>query len=129
MKLNSEELLAVAKIFAVHGTSSEDQAKALMGIFQLDRLVVTCGEQGVWQMDDKGRKFTSEGPGGKTRIVDTVGAGDAFSALLILGMTAKWSMDVTLERANTFAAAVCEIRGAVPEHADFYQPFIEVWKL
>ena len=34
---------------------------------------------------------------------------------------------MTLERANAFAAAICEIRGAVPDELGFYQPFIQAW--
>jgi fructokinase len=35
----------------------------------------------------------------------------------------------TLERANAFAAAICEIRGAIPDDAEFYGPFTREWGL
>jgi fructokinase len=39
----------------------------------------------------------------------------------------RWPAVQTLERANAFAAAICEIRGAIPDHADFYEPFTHDW--
>ncbi len=42
-------------------------------------------------------------------MVDTVGAGDAFSAVFILGLSKGWSTALTLERALEFAAAVCTV--------------------
>ncbi len=129
VKLNADELATVARMFAVSDTPSREQARTLMRMFALEQMVVTCGDQGVWLIDAEGQTFTSRRSAGTVKIVDTVGAGDAFSAVLILGMAADWSIQTSLERANSFAAAVCEIRGAIPEHADFYQPFIEEWKL
>jgi fructokinase len=60
-------------------------------------------------------------------ILDTVGAGDAFSAVFMLGLLNGWAMPVTLQRAHHFAGAICGIRGAIPEHNDFYKPFIDEW--
>jgi fructokinase len=60
-------------------------------------------------------------------ILDTVGAGDAFSAVFIMGLLHEWKMPITLRRANRFAGAVCQIRGAIPEDAGFYKPFLDEW--
>jgi fructokinase len=58
-----------------------------------------------------------------------VGAGDAFSAIVVLGTLRQWALHVTLARANRFAAAICTVRGAVPETLDFYQPWRLEWNL
>ena len=62
-------------------------------------------------------------------MVDTVGAGDGFSAVCMLGRLLGWPVTLTLERANDFAAAICGIRGAIPDHADFYQPYTKDWSI
>jgi fructokinase len=60
-------------------------------------------------------------------IRDTVGAGDAFSAIFILGQVHGWALTITLQRAHRFAGAICRIRGAVPDQDDFYRPFTDEW--
>jgi fructokinase len=62
-------------------------------------------------------------------LVDTVGAGDAFSAVLILGLLRGWDSATVLPRADAFARAVCCIPGAVPGDDAFYQPFLQAWDL
>ena len=61
-------------------------------------------------------------------IVDTVGAGDAFSAVFLFGQAQGWSLPLTLARANAFAGAICGISGAVPADVAFYQPWIACWR-
>ena len=61
-------------------------------------------------------------------MVDTVGAGDGFAAVFILGTLRNWSVAYTLAQANRFAAAVCSIRGAIPDDPEFYQPFQTDWQ-
>jgi fructokinase len=60
-------------------------------------------------------------------ILDTVGAGDAFSAVFIVGLLREWEISLTLRRAHRFAAAICQIRGAIPEDKEFYKPFLNEW--
>ncbi|MDH4233988.1 MAG: carbohydrate kinase [Gallionella sp.] len=127
VKLNIEELGVLADMFELTGNDPESQLKELMNRFELARAIVTCGEQGAWQINQGGKK-TESLPAGRTRnLVDTVGAGDGFSAVCILGLLLRWPLAVTLERANSFASAICEIRGAIPDHADFYEPFSKEW--
>jgi len=66
-------------------------------------------------------------PAPSGRLVDTVGAGDAFSSVIILGLLRQWELDLMLERAQSLASAVVGIRGAIPESPDFYTPFINDW--
>jgi len=56
--------------------------------------------------------------------VDTVGAGDAFSAVVVAGYAQQWPLARSLDAAAQLAAAVCGVRGAVPEDA----AFIEHWR-
>jgi fructokinase len=47
-------------------------------------------------------------------VVDTVGAGDAFAAVFMLGLLQRWDAPTTLRRASEYAAAMCRVRGAAP---------------
>lgn len=127
VKLNADELDVLAEILVLSGSEPQDQVRELMSRFDLEQVVVTCGEKGAWQINQGGRKFETSKKRRIATLVDTVGAGDGFSAVCILGTLLGWPITMTLDRANAFAAAICEIRGAVPHHADFYRPFIEEW--
>lgn len=129
VKLSDEEFRILAGMFKISATSPQDQAGELMRRFTIDRLIVTCGGEGAWQLDGNGDVSSAAHGNESLSIVDTVGAGDAFSAACILGMTLSWPVTIALERATAFAAAICEIRGAVPEHREFYQPFFKEWRL
>lgn len=127
VKLNAEELGLLAEMFDLAGNAEQNQVVELMNRFDLNRAVVTCGKNGAWQTDRNGRITEAAGKDTAAKIVDTVGAGDGFSAVCILGTLLHWPATITLERANSFAAAICGIRGAVPDHADFYQPYARDW--
>ncbi len=62
-------------------------------------------------------------PPAEVEVVDTVGAGDAFSAVFILGLVAGWSTELILERAAEFAAAVCTVPGATTADRRLYARF------
>jgi fructokinase len=63
------------------------------------------------------------------RLVDTVGAGDGFSAVAILGLLQGWPEAVLLQRAVEFAAAICGVAGGAPPDPAFYRPFRQAWGL
>lgn len=129
LKLNHEELEALAEKLELRENTPHDRVKELINRFCLEQVMVTCGEAGAWQMNRHGKKAELGVKNQLTNVIDTVGAGDGFTAVSILGSLRNWPMDRTLERANAFAGAICEIRGAIPEHADFYQPFIQEWQI
>ncbi len=62
-------------------------------------------------------------------VVDTVGAGDAFASIVILGLCNDWPLDITLQRAQLFASKIVGNRGATVSDAAFYQTFINQWNL
>ena len=129
VKLNDDELAILAEMFALHGSNPHDQVINLMNLFGIEQVVITCGEQGAWQIDRDGNLIEAGIKHKISNLVDTVGAGDGFAAVCILGTLKQWPMNKTLERAISFAGAICEIRGAIPEHTDFYQPFIREWAI
>ena len=129
VKLNDDELSILAEMFELTGNSIDDQAVDLMSRFELERTVITCGEEGAWQIDRGGDKIAVGVKNKITNLVDTVGAGDGFAAVCILGSLKGWTAITALERAIAFAGTICEIRGAIPSHPDFYKPYIREWGL
>jgi fructokinase len=115
VKVNEAELGLLA------GTSDLLTAESFRKDHELDAVIVTRGGSGVMVVDGGGT-FDSAAPD-KVQIVDTVGAGDAFSAMFILGLTHGWATDLTLERALEFAAAVCTVPGATSMDRRLYSGF------
>jgi fructokinase len=89
---------------------------------------VTCGEQGALAIDAAGNQVDVV-PSPALQVVDTVGAGDAFAAVLLLGINRGWNLRLTMERAQSFASALVGRRGATVQDNNFYQPFIDAWAL
>ena len=127
LKLNNEELAILAEMFELPESKPQDQARDLMRQFDIEQVLVTCGDEGAWQINSGGKKIEVGVKNKLTKLVDTVGAGDGFAAVCILGALKRWPINRTLERANNMAAAICGIRGAVPEQADFYEQFTREW--
>lgn len=120
-KLNDEELCEVTS----HTPADTDDAQALqtyaMELFQsyeLERLIVTRGEHGAFVVSRDG---TVDGqPVSVADIVDSVGAGDAFSAVILAGILQGEPIRSTLEHALSFASAVCRQRGATANNPALY---------
>lgn len=125
VKVNEEELLLVADLLKIPGTLGRGHGLGLIERFNLNYLLVTCGADGAWMLAKDGTETHAPGQKLHGNFVDTVGAGDGFSAICMLGLLANWPAELMLNRANAFAAALCCVRGAVPDNLDFYRPFFE----
>jgi fructokinase len=93
----------------------------LMETHSISSVSLTRGEDGSELFTDQGC-FSSKQVKAVT-VVDSVGAGDAYAAMLAAGFLKKWRTEEILERASLFASRVCEIKGAIPDSASFYEPF------
>ncbi|MDR3393056.1 MAG: carbohydrate kinase [Sulfuriferula sp.] len=128
LKLNNDELQHIARLLHLGDTDELGQASTLMAQFGLQNVLVTRGKAGAWLLDENGRIASVPG-GASIRIADTVGAGDGFAAVFILGMFKNWSAEQVLLRADGFARALCGIPGAIPHDDAFYDPFRKAWDL
>ena len=106
----------------------QDAMRLFLAQHDLDVLIVTCGSSGAMALNNAG-EFFEVTPAVNLPIVDTVGAGDAFSAVLLLGIRQGWSLSVTMDRAQSFASALVTQRGATVQDLSFYQTFIRAWNL
>jgi fructokinase len=122
VKLNHQELQQLQ----VAGDSLEAKMRLFIERYQLEVLVVTLGEQGAWAIDENGELLTVQ-PDSLQVVVDTVGAGDAFASVLLLGILKAWPLAVSLQRAQQFASALVGQRGATVSDLDFYQSFKAAW--
>ena len=127
LKLNDDELAVIAGMFDLPGQHLESRLSALLSRYRLMQIILTRGEEGAWLLTDDGTLLKVGRAGSTGTVVDTVGAGDAFSAVCIEGQMRGWPLQMTLEKANTFASAICGIRGALPEQRDFYQHHLDAW--
>jgi fructokinase len=123
VKLNDEELPVIARMVSVKGTETQ-MLLTLLTKFDLKLIALTKGRRGsrlVTQKDDS----IVRSP--KVKVVDTVGAGDAFTAALVMGMLAELPLVEIHNFANRLAAFVCSQKGAMPALPDDFK--IEFFKL
>ena len=102
--------------------------RALIDRFALEALIVTLGHRGSVYFGADGTLIVNRDNPAPPFVLDTVGAGDGFSAIFLLGRARGWPLALTLARANEFAGAVCAITGAVPRDIGFYDKWMARWR-
>jgi fructokinase len=110
LKVNDEELPRLADMLGLKG-DIRSQISELATRFALRLVAYTRGGSGSLLHSDGN---WSDHPGIAAKVVDAVGAGDSFTAAMMLGMLAGWSLDRINEQANRVAAYVCSQAGATP---------------
>jgi len=122
VKVNDEELARLADWFGADGDEAA-QVAALMDRFALQRVVLTLGADG-WRFYGPGGALLADGPGEpQPRLIDTVGAGDSFTAMLLAGLALGHDLPMTLALANCYAAFICGVRGPLPADPQALTPW------
>lgn len=111
LKLNDEELPVVARLLSIAGTEGEILG-TLVRRYALKLIALTKGPYGSVLFGPEG---CSLHPGLSAKVVDTVGAGDAFTAVIAMGLLEGHDLDAINARANRVACYVCSQAGATPE--------------
>ncbi|MEI7774490.1 MAG: carbohydrate kinase [Verrucomicrobiota bacterium] len=112
LKLSDEELSEVATACGIAlDTKPEATLRSLLTRFGLHLVVMTRGAEGALFVSPNG---VIDQPGIPTKVVDTVGAGDSFTAAFVLGILRGDAPEVILQKACEIASAVCSQSGAVP---------------
>ena len=118
-KMNEHELQALGFDAADMHTNMD----ALQAQFpQMEHVIVTRGRQGALIRTRDGA-FHEQTPPPEPPRVDTVGAGDSFSAAYLHGLRAGWPVMRMIEVAQGVAAQIIGVRGATPRDPAFYAPF------
>ena len=112
LKLNNDEWPIVTAAFGEALPMTRQGIERLAHQHHLRCVALTRGHEGsrIW-LDGKWDEQTSE----RIPALDTVGAGDAFTAALIAGLLRGEPLSTLHSRASRIAAYVCTQRGATPK--------------
>ena len=135
VKINDDELDRLVDWFVDPGAPAmawgapgqREAAETLVRRFGLQRMTITRGAAGWACVDGAGQWL--EGRAAPVSVRDTVGAGDAFASVLLLGELHGWPLLATLQRAGEYASSVCGIAGAVDPHSGIYAAARSAWSL
>ena len=121
VKMSEEELFVVQTMFP-HLAQDEEETfvRALQDELAIDWCCVTKGHQGsVLYVRREGTPTIQPVCPAKS-FVNSMGAGDAFSAMMAHGLGQGWPREKIMEQAARFAASACGIEGALPVEPHFY---------
>ena len=111
LKINDEELVMIGRMFGYPGLDIENKCWLILGKYNLDMLVLTCGTNGSYVFTP-GQKSFQETPKGK--VADTVGAGDSFTGSFVGSLLLGKPVADAHRTAVQVSAFVCTQNGAMP---------------
>lgn len=111
VKLNEEEVLMVDRMRGREHSSVENFCRDYANEFGWEAVCVTRGAKGCILL--AGDEVVSA-PGYAVRVVDAVGAGDAFAAAFLHGFGSGWPAGQVADFANRVGALVASRPGAIP---------------
>ena len=111
LKINDEELVLIGRMFGYPGLDIENKCWLILGKYNLDMLVLTCGTNGSYVFTP-GQMSFQETP--KVEVADTVGAGDSFTGSFCGSILNGKSVPEAHKTAVQVSAFVCTQNGAMP---------------
>jgi fructokinase len=117
VKLNEDELQIAVKLLGHEFLDEERAARRIRETYNLQLVCVTRGAKGSLLVS---ANETSQHPGCRVSIADTVGSGDAFTAALVYHYLRRASLATLNEAANRMGAWVASQTGATPPRDDYY---------
>jgi len=112
LKINDDELNIVGGMFGLKGSDAQN-GTALLQQFNLKLVALTCGTKGSYLIAADESSFL-ETP--KVKVADTVGAGDSFTAAMVVGLLSGKPLREIHQMAVRLSAFVCTQKGAMPEY-------------
>ncbi len=112
LKINDEELVTIGRLFGYPGLDIENKCWLLLGKYNLDMLVLTCGVNGSYVFAPNLQSFR-ETP--TVEVADTVGAGDSFTGAFASAILAGMPITEAHKLAVDVSAYVCTQNGAMPK--------------
>ena len=122
LKVNEDELAFAMEMHMLSGPD-DSGVDFLMNHFGIQWVCVTRGHRGssLFTTDGRWDAPVDAGP----PPIDTVGAGDAYAAVLAVGYLLNWRPETVVQRASELAGAICRIPGAIPENSAFYNRYLK----
>ncbi len=120
LKINDEELVTIGRMFGYPGLDIENKCWLILGKYNLDMLVLTCGVNGSYVFTPGSMSF-QETP--KVEVADTVGAGDSFTGTFCAAILAGLPVAEAHRHAVEVSAFVCTQNGAMPQVPDTLKDF------
>jgi len=111
VKLNADELEIISKLFDLKG-SPEEMCKQLINEYDLGLIALTMGSKGSLIVTQQMVSFCAVP---QINVVDTIGAGDSFTAALVMGLVNKDDIKKIHREATDYAAKVCTYSGGMPD--------------
>ena len=111
LKINDEELVLLGRMFGYPGLDIENKCWLILGKYNLDMLVLTCGTNGSYVFTP-GQMSFQETP--KVEVADTVGAGDSFTGSFVGSILNGKPVPEAHKTAVQVSAFVCTQNGAMP---------------
>lgn len=127
VKLNEDELAEISGKPLDTPEEVRAQADLLRTRFDLELVILTQGSQGADFITASEHHHGDPVP--VTELVDTVGAGDAFSSVTLLGLLLDWPRELILQRSLAFASRICAQRGATADDRELYAGFRREWRI
>jgi fructokinase len=111
VKLNDEELIILRQLFKLRGRGESGWIATLRERFDIELVALTRGANGclIQTADDE-----VSASGVKVQVVDTIGAGDAFTAALVCATLEGREIGEAATLASRYAAQVVAHRGGTP---------------
>lgn len=124
LKINLEELEKLKSFFGL-STTTQMAIHQLILEFNIDMLCVTLGSGGAILST---KRETSNFKMSNISPIDTLGAGDAYAAILCLGYLNNLPVEKINRLANEFAAQICMVTGALPTDDSVYEKYRPFFK-
>ncbi len=115
LKINDEELVTISRLFDFPGINLEDKCWILLAKHNLKMLILTCGVNGSYVFTPGHISFVDTP---KVDVVDTVGAGDSFTATFVSCILKGKDIATAHKLAVQVSAYVCTQHGAMPTLPD-----------
>lgn len=125
VKLNDAEATELSEMLSIKADDNSHMSEALLDQYELDLVCITRGEHGCLLRNATG---SVEIPGRTIRLVDAVGAGDAFTAALIYSQLQDWPLTTCATFANEVGSLVASQAGAMPKLSDEFAKLIEKYR-
>ena len=111
LKLNDEEIVELKRIWAMEEITDASFCAELQRRYDIKIIILTCGAAGSYVYSKDGAVSFQETP--TVDVVDTVGAGDSFTAAFVVSLLKGESIAVAHSKATAVAAATCTHSGAM----------------